>query len=836
MELIYQAIVHYNYKNILVTAPSNVAVDNILSRLVQMNQSKSKGIGRSSKKSSTSSLYHRKLRMLRIGHPARIQNDIQQYSLDALVQSADGTEIVQEVRKELQSHMNTLQQASAKGSSKRSSYINRRLLYQEMKTLRKEIRIREEKIVKELIDQAQVVFTTCVGAATLLTPKSQKSQPTTGGNDAVSTSSPIRQFDIVIIDEAAQSIEAACWIPVLLASSKVILAGDHLQLPPTITTNNANIQKALQLTMFERLMQLYNPNKTKLETSNTVHQEHPISRMLRVQYRMNERIANWASQALYNNALQTHASVQHHTLIDLDDVVCKNNDAISNDTDILHMPLLFIDTADCDMHESTNPSGSRYNHGEAQVVLTHVQQLLSAGVKPEQIAVITPYNGQVELLKSILLSEVASTLQIRSVDGFQGGEREAVIISLVRSSPKGGIDGIGFLSDNRRLNVAITRAKRHCCVIGDSDTVRQSPLIRNFIEWVEQYGEQRSAFEIISDHSPNASDMAEAERMMQQLMDSTDSTTGNHPIKREKPGKNKSDSADVELRRQMLYNKVQMFVSQKKAGDEMILASELTKLDRKLVHEIAEEFGLEHLSDGVDGVDRRITIRIPNDTAPSITVPVPVNDTPVDNNIENELSDDCSQQEADAVVDNILGDDSHAVTTPYTELESAEDDTDNVSDTNATILPSAADEEQNVGLNSVLGSLARERAEREKLRQQTLVNDKKKKSKGKKLGGTRPPPLRPTPVAALPVTPASVVVDDDDDMAFLDAQIDAVQNSHGRNVIGSGKEYRSIINGVLIAKPIPKPSVNANKGVKSSALNAKLKAAQESRKIQTKKK
>ena len=109
-----------------------------------------------------------------------------------------------------------------------------------------------------------------------------------------------------------------------------------------------------------------------------------------------------------------------------------------------------------------------------------------------------------------------------------------------------------------------------------------------------------------------------------------------------------------------------------------------------------------------------------------------------------------------------------------------------------------------------------------------------KKSKGKKLGGTRPPPLRPTPVSALPVTPASV--DDDDDMAFLDAQIDAVQNSHGRKVIGSGKEYRSIINGVLIAKPMPKPTVNADKSFKSSALNAKLKAAQESRKIQTKKK
>jgi superfamily I DNA and/or RNA helicase len=120
------------------------------------------------------------------------------------------------------------------------------------------------------------------------------------------------------------------------------------------------------------------------------------------------------------------------------------------------------------MVESTNAAGSRYNEGEAQLVQLHVQKLLDYGVQQEQIAIISPYNGQVEILRLALLPDFPK-LQIRSVDGFQGGEREAVIISLVRSSDQGGQDGIGFLRDDRRLNVAVTRAKRHCCVICDTN-------------------------------------------------------------------------------------------------------------------------------------------------------------------------------------------------------------------------------------------------------------------------------------------------------------------------------------------------------------------------------
>jgi superfamily I DNA and/or RNA helicase len=165
VELIYQAITQYQYTNILVAAPSNVAVDNILSRLVQMQQRTTSTSKKSNVSKSKNSTISKKIKMVRIGHPARIQSSIQQYSLDALVQNADGTEIVQDIRKELQSHITSL---SSKQSSKQHGTNNRRQIYSEMNVLRKEIRKREEKVVQELISNAQVVLTTCVGAATLL--------------------------------------------------------------------------------------------------------------------------------------------------------------------------------------------------------------------------------------------------------------------------------------------------------------------------------------------------------------------------------------------------------------------------------------------------------------------------------------------------------------------------------------------------------------------------------------------------------------------------------------------------------------------------------------------
>lgn len=337
---------------VLVVAASNVAVDTLLARLVDT-----------------------KLRLVRLGHPARLQPAILPYSLEALVQRSDGTEIVQDVRNELQQYLKIL--AKPRGRDKR-------IAAREVKTLRKEIRVREEKVVDELIRNANVVLATCVGAAN-------------------SKLLGALEFDLVVIDEAAQALEAACWIAIL-RGKKLVMAGDHLQLPPTI--QSTAVQKQLGVTLFERMMALYG------EKSG---QDGSISRMLKVQYRMNENIANWASETMYGGALATSDDIRHQLINDLDGVTHEEDD---EDEDLPAM--LLIDTAGCDLLESENASGSRFNEGEAGLVVEHVKMLLAKGVPQKEVAVISPYNGQVEVLRLRLLSEYPK-LQIRSVDGFQGG-------------------------------------------------------------------------------------------------------------------------------------------------------------------------------------------------------------------------------------------------------------------------------------------------------------------------------------------------------------------------------------------------------------------------------
>ena len=147
---------------------------------------------------------------------------------------------------------------------------------------------------------------------------------------------------------------------------------------------------------------------------------------------------------------------------------------------------------------------------EVEIVGQGARKLVAYGVPANQIAVITLYNGQVELLLSKLLSDLPR-LEIRSVDGFQGGEREAVVLSMVRSSARGGMDGIGFLRDDRRLNVAVTRAKRHRCVVADSESVSQSPFIKNLLHWMEENGETRSALELVSGSNGISSDQIQSD-------------------------------------------------------------------------------------------------------------------------------------------------------------------------------------------------------------------------------------------------------------------------------------------------------------------------------------
>lgn len=447
IELIMQMV--QRRKRILVCGPSNVSVDNIVERLAP-----------------------NKVPVVRIGHPARLLPSVLEHSLEVLTQTSDAGNIVKDVRKEIDD-----KQASIR---KTKTGRERRAIYDDLKQLRKEFRERESKCVDSLVRDSSVVVATLHGA---------------GGHQLKN-----QRFDVVIIDEASQALEAQSWIP-LLSADKVVLAGDHLQLPPTVKSSNLKPKDAksrddtgkqdmtagkeilkgvsLERTLFDRLLALHGPS---------------IKRMLTTQYRMHEKIMRFPSDELYESKLMAADSVKARLLADLPYEV--------EGTDDTQEPLVFWDTQGGDFPEQAeeNEIGkkealigeSKSNAMEAMVVARHVDTLVDAGIKPDDIAVITPYNGQLALL-SQMLREKYPGLELGSVDGFQGREKEAVVVSLVRSNDE---REVGFLGEKRRLNgmykgftsiaiascrgqqlmavyflVAMTRPKRHLCICGDLETI-----------------------------------------------------------------------------------------------------------------------------------------------------------------------------------------------------------------------------------------------------------------------------------------------------------------------------------------------------------------------------
>ena len=275
-----------------------------------------------------------------------------------------------------------------------------------------------------------------------------------------------RTFDLLVIDEACQTTEPGCWIP-LIRSQRVVLAGDHCQLPPTVVSPEA-AREGFDVSLLERLM---------LEHGDEV------SRRLTVQYRMHETIMAFSSAEFYESSLIADESVRQHLLADLPGVSAN---------ELTSSPLHFIDTAGASYDEELEPDGeSRLNPREAELVNRKVRELIEAGVAPEQIAVIAPYAAQVRLLRERLQDEFPG-LEIDSVDGFQGREKEAVIISLVRSNPHG---EIGFLSDIRRINVALTRARRKLIVIADSATIGGHDFYSRLLDHFQTSGAYHTVWE-----------------------------------------------------------------------------------------------------------------------------------------------------------------------------------------------------------------------------------------------------------------------------------------------------------------------------------------------------
>ncbi len=406
---------------VLVCGPSNISVDNIVERLSP-----------------------HKVPIVRLGHPARLLPSVLNHSLDILTQTSDAAEIVRDVRKEMDS-----KQASIR---KTKSGRERRQIYGDLKGLRKEFRERERKCVGNLVGGSKVVLATLHGS----------------GGFQLRT----ENFDVVIIDEASQALEAQCWVP-LLAAKKVVLAGDHLQLPPTIKSLNSkvNVVKRVAEPEAQELISDMTLEKTLFDRLLEMHGER-VKRMLSTQYRMHEKIMRFPSDELYDSKLIAADSVKLRLLKDL------KQDPLVEETEDTIEPLVFWDTQGGDFPEKSDEEGtgkkgkglmseSKSNAMEAALVELHVKNLVEAGVKPEDIAVVTPYNAQLALMSGPL-KEAFPGIELGSVDGFQGREKEAIIVTLVRSNTTG---EVGFLGERRRLNVAMTRPRRHLCVIGDSETV-----------------------------------------------------------------------------------------------------------------------------------------------------------------------------------------------------------------------------------------------------------------------------------------------------------------------------------------------------------------------------
>ncbi|SZF03089.1 unnamed protein product [Blumeria hordei] len=403
-----------------------------------------------------------KIALVRLGHPARLLPSVLNHSLDVLAQSSDAAAIVRDVRQEMDSKQKAL--------LKVKSGKERKQLYAELKDLRKEYRTRERTVVERLLGNCRAVLTTLHGA---------------GGYQLRA-----EKFDVVVIDEASQALEAQSWVA-LLRAQKVILAGDHLQLPPTIKSRNTKLKSTtpsskdimpgltLETTLFSRLLELHGPG---------------IKRMLTTQYRMNENIMRFPSDTLYESKLIAAEAVKGILLRDLPYAVQENEDTIE--------PLIFFDTQGDDFPEKNEETSadpkvskllvgeSRSNEMEAALVKVHIENLAShinSGVKAEDIAVITPYNAQLTLLSHGLKDKFPG-LELGSIDGFQGREKQAVVVSLVRSNPE---REVGFLGEKRRLNVAMTRARRSLTVIGDSETLRSNEFLRRWIDFLEEHADLR---------------------------------------------------------------------------------------------------------------------------------------------------------------------------------------------------------------------------------------------------------------------------------------------------------------------------------------------------------
>ncbi|WP_291782858.1 AAA domain-containing protein [Cecembia sp.] len=426
VEAIKKSLEHH--KQVLVCAPSNAAVDLLVEKIME------KG-----------------MRSIRIGHPARVEDHILTQTLDAKIALHDSYKDLKKLKKKADEYRKLGQKY--KRSFGPEERMQRKRLFDEANRLKDEAVHLEEYIVFDVFQQTQVFAATLVGAA--------------------NTALKGMKFPVVFIDEAAQGLEAATWIPIQKAQ-KVVMAGDHCQLPPTIKSFEA-AKAGLSETLFEKV----------------IKRQPQASKMLQLQYRMPDLIMGFSNKFFYKNELRASENTQNHF--------------ISEEEPVLE----FIDTAGSGFVEAVEEESlSTYNQEEARFALQYLEELLKrtgiAKIKEKgwTIGLIAPYRAQVRKFNELLFESYAfpnlrsfsELLTIDSIDGFQGQERDIILISLVRSNAKG---EIGFLADTRRMNVALTRAKRKLVVVGDSATLSHHSFYNAFLDYVDENDCYKSVYEYL---------------------------------------------------------------------------------------------------------------------------------------------------------------------------------------------------------------------------------------------------------------------------------------------------------------------------------------------------
>lgn len=472
-------------EKVLVCGASNISVDNILERLAPVFAETSllhtKRKAKTSKKASDGlkSTKHKELKrnsakpekLIRVGHPARLLEANLQHSLDVLCKSsgsalgADNQAIIQDIAKDIGETMAQIKKCKR--------YGERRALWGELKQLKSELWKREKKTILDLLCGADVVLSTLHGAGSNELYSIYK-------NSKYGVENPF--FDTIIIDEVSQALEPQCWIPIInhLGCRRLVIAGDNKQLPPVVES----LETAQKLDRVDQ--RVANLGKTLFDRLVQDIGGDDYRQMLNIQYRMNAKIMEFPSRWLYDGKLKAAKGCADILLCDMPNV---------EKTDLTSVPCYWYDTQGGDFPEqqSEDPvgslalfTGSKYNEMEALVVLAHVTSLLDAGVPSEDIGVISPYSAQVSVLKKVLGS--FDKIEVSTIDGFQGREKEAIIISLVRSNDN---REVGFLADYRRLNVAMTRSRRQLCVIGDMMLLHRSGVkfLKDWAEYVESHFE-----------------------------------------------------------------------------------------------------------------------------------------------------------------------------------------------------------------------------------------------------------------------------------------------------------------------------------------------------------